>query len=34
MNQAAQAIGVTAEMLEVTLFQPPADPPGEDEAAS
>jgi hypothetical protein len=33
MEQTAQAAGVQPDMLEVTLFEPPADPPDEGDAA-
>ena len=32
-SQTAQTVGVTPDLLEATLFRPPPDPPGEDEAA-
>lgn len=34
MNQTAAACGVTPELLELTLFEPPSDPPDEGEAAN
>jgi hypothetical protein len=33
MRQTARTVGVSSEMLEATLFQPPADPLGEQDAA-
>lgn len=33
MNQTAEACGATPELLELTLFEPPPDPPDEGEAA-
>ncbi len=32
MNQTAQTVGIASDLLEVTLFEPPVDPPEEGEA--